>query len=162
MTKPRHRSQKVHIDGLRFDSLNEAARYLDLKALQAQGVISQLDADKKNFRFLVTVEGKPLCTVTPDFCYVNSAGVKIYEDTKSAWTARDPYFQLRRRCASLLLGIEIEVYVNKPTKDRLAEVRSLLRDTPQPETPPKRRRIKAEDALPLTRPKTVKRRLRKD
>lgn len=99
----RHRDSKYHnsrveVDGIRFDSKKEAKRYLELKALEDAGKITDL---KRQVRFNLIpsqyeyiwsdkkgdyVKGKCLerqCDYVADFVYFdNETCEKVVEDTK--------------------------------------------------------------------------------
>lgn len=97
------------VDGIRFDSKREAARWAELRLLQRAGEISDLQR-----QVVVPLIGRdaPLKTrtgramkLTVDFAYRNKAGVQVYEDSKGMRT-RD--FDVRVAVAEAM-GLEIKL-----------------------------------------------------
>jgi hypothetical protein len=79
-------SKPVWIDGMKFDSGKEGARYLELKLLQFAGAISDLEVQPKfvlqeGFKDPFTGERVQAITWKADFRYVEN-GVVIVEDVK--------------------------------------------------------------------------------
>lgn len=94
----------VHVDGLRFDSKREAARYAELKQLEAAGEITELEVHPA-FPLMVpdlTTEGPPWTFVTighyhADFQYRNvRTGNMVVEDVKAKPTRTEAY-RLRKK-----------------------------------------------------------------
>jgi len=85
-----------------FDSKAEATRYLELKFQAQQGFITELCWQPT---LDITVNGLRICTVIPDFSYVE-AGNLVYEDVKGVRTA---VFNLKKKLAKAVLGIDIRV-----------------------------------------------------
>jgi hypothetical protein len=87
----------VDLDGLRFDSKAEAARYGELKLLEAAGVIAGL---RVHPRYLLVekarVNGENLRAVVyeADFEYTE-AGVKVAEDVKGGKATQTAIFRLK-------------------------------------------------------------------
>lgn len=97
----KYRNVKTKFDGFTFDSKKEAARYQQLKIMQAQNMISDLKLQPK-FKF--EINGKPLkcdekgakqITYTADFEYIKD-GKLIIEDVKSSITAKDKTFRIKK------------------------------------------------------------------
>ena len=84
--KSKYKAKKTSIDGIKFDSQKEANRYLELKLLEKQGIINDLELQarfelqpsyKKNGKTV-----RPIYYVA-DFVYYDTfKGQKIVEDTK--------------------------------------------------------------------------------
>jgi hypothetical protein len=94
----------VHVDGLRFDSMREAARYKELSLLVAAGEITDLEIHP-GFPLMVlelTHDGPPLVLHTighyhADFKYRNErTNSTIVEDVKSKPTTTEAY-RLRKK-----------------------------------------------------------------
>lgn len=70
---------KVEYDNKKFDSMSEYERYLELKELEEQNIISNLRHHEKQDK--ITLLEDPRITYEPDFCYVED-GITIVEDVK--------------------------------------------------------------------------------
>lgn len=84
------------LDGIRFASRREAARYAELKALQRAGVISDLELQPA---FPLVVQGIKVATYRADFRYRNRSGEIVVEDVKGVAT---PVYRLK---AKLMLAL---------------------------------------------------------
>lgn len=91
------------VGGLTFDSKREADRWQELLAEVKAGTISCLQRQKT---FVVRVNGQAVCRYKADFVYVRG-GVRVVEDVKSAFTAKDKVFRLKKKLVRAALGIEI-------------------------------------------------------
>lgn len=116
--RTKYHNRKVERDGIIFDSTKEAKRYTQLKELEEQNVISNLDrqvvfelipaqygpdtVDKKG----KTKKGKLLerrCTYIADFTYIQN-GELIVEDTKGM---RLSDYIIKRKLMLWVHGIKI-------------------------------------------------------
>lgn len=103
--KNKYGAKKVTIDGHVFDSQREGARYLVLKQLQEQGVISGLELQPV---FVlapgVLVPGekrkRPALRYVADFRYTFKGAVMI-EDVKSPATAKIAAFRIKQHLLAL-------------------------------------------------------------
>jgi len=78
-------NHKVVLDGIKFDSKKEAARYQVLKVWLAAGQISDLEWQVK---YKLEVAGKKICTYIPDFRYFDKKlKCVVCEDVKGVETA---------------------------------------------------------------------------
>lgn len=90
MRKDKYNAKKTVVDGITFDSRAEAARYGELKLLEEQGVIRDLELQPR-FRLqdgFETADGsrvRPIDYVA-DFMYLNNDGLKVVEDVKGMET----------------------------------------------------------------------------
>jgi hypothetical protein len=99
------------IDGVRFSSKKEAARYLELKMLQKAGEIKGLELQPK-FPLYVGKVGerieradKPVCSYIADFRYREGpTGILRIEDVKGMKT---PVYRLKKKMVEAQYGIEI-------------------------------------------------------
>lgn len=101
---PKMRNIPTVADGIRFASKKEAKRWETLKALQANGNISEL---AHHVRFQIEVRGQPICEYEADFCY-RQDGALVVEDVKGRKAG--PAYQMFRIKAKLMkacLNIEI-------------------------------------------------------
>lgn len=95
---------KTVVDGIKFDSKVEAARYSSLKLLEKAGEITDLELQPA---FPVAVESKKICTYKADFSYIED-GKRIVEDVKSPITAKHPVYRLKKKLVEAIYNIEIK------------------------------------------------------
>jgi hypothetical protein len=90
------------VDGIKFASKKEAARYSELKLLQAAGEITDL---KTQSRIPCIVNGEKVCDYYADFSYYDRRTKKMEnEDVKGMRTA---VYKLKRKLVKACTGIEI-------------------------------------------------------
>ena len=104
--KNKYQAKKVELDGLRFDSKKEAARYGTLKLLQRAGEISDL---KVHPSFDLRVNDQLVCKYIADFSYYLD-DMLIVEDVKGmrkggAWDI----FRIKAKLMKALLFIDVVV-----------------------------------------------------
>lgn len=93
------------VDGFKFDSKGEAARYIFLKRRQDDGAITDLE---RQIRYNMIVNGQKICAYIADFRYQQD-GVEIVEDFKSSATAKLPVFALKKKLMKACHGIDINI-----------------------------------------------------
>jgi hypothetical protein len=99
------------IDGVRFSSKKEAARYMELKMLQKAGEIHGLELQPK-FPLYVGKVGqrieradKPVCSYIADFRYREGpTGILRIEDVKGMKT---PVYRLKKKMVEAQYGITV-------------------------------------------------------
>lgn len=113
----KYRSAKTNINGINFDSKKEARRWVELCAMQRQGLIQGLD---RQVKFLLIPSqreettdknGKPKqgkviereCAYYADFVYYEN-GERIVEDVKGI---RTEAYKIKRKLMRWIHGIEI-------------------------------------------------------
>lgn len=102
LTNNKYRAIKTEVDGIRFDSKREAARYLELKTLLKGKKIGALSLQPK---FSLVVNGQKICTYIADFAYLDlKTGLRVIEDVKGVKT---PIYNLKKKLVRALHGIEI-------------------------------------------------------
>lgn len=83
--RQKYNSRKTIVDGIKFDSKKEAARYKELKTLEKSGVISNLQRQVKYVLIPAQREDKKLiereCSYYADFVYRQN-GQTVVEDVK--------------------------------------------------------------------------------
>jgi hypothetical protein len=95
-------NEPTRVDGRLFHSKLEAARYAELKALQAGGLITDLECQPK---FQLNVAGVHVCTYIADFSYNDAeSGRAVVEDVKGH--ATDVY-KLKARLMLAIHGIDV-------------------------------------------------------
>lgn len=99
--RSKYRARKSVVDGITFDSRAEAARYVELRNMQAAGTISDLELQ---VRFPLMSTGGALMITSPgypkgrvvryvaDFVYTEN-GQRIIEDVKGVQT---PVYKLKK------------------------------------------------------------------
>ena len=104
----------VHVDGVRFASKREAARFLELQLWQKAGQIADLECQpvfplhvmeiwRSGAPIVITTIGK----YTADFRYLNlQTGEIVIEDVKSTATRTEAY-KLRKKLAEAIHGITV-------------------------------------------------------
>jgi len=95
--RPKYRNVRTVVDGITFDSKREAERYGELKLLERDGQITDLEVHprfvlQEGFR-LPYGKRVPAITYTADFGY-NEWNARIVEDVKGVETA---VFKLKQR-----------------------------------------------------------------
>lgn len=101
---PKYPNEAVTIDGYRFDSKGEAARYQELKNLQRAGKVFHLIADKTQLRYPLVVNGEVVGVYEGDFSYTLASGECILEDFKGHRTA---VYKLKRKLFKACYGFDI-------------------------------------------------------
>lgn len=100
LTKQKFNNTPCIVDGIRFASKKEGARYIVLRDRQTKGEISHLEVQPS---FKLTVKGEPLrydsgrqATYLADFAYFSpTENKRIVEDVKSPAT-RTPVYKLKK------------------------------------------------------------------
>lgn len=91
------------LDGIVFDSKKEMTRYSELKAMEAAGVISELELQPK---WDLHVNGVKVASYSADFRYRENAEV-VVEDIKSKPT-KTPIYRLKKKILKAEYGISIK------------------------------------------------------
>lgn len=99
MTK--YRAIPTTVDGIRFASKKEAARYGQLKLMEKAGEISELCTQTK---YPLTVGGTTVATYIADFTY-RKQGSTVVEDVKGVLT---PVYRLKKKLMLAIWGIKIQ------------------------------------------------------
>ncbi len=104
-SRPRkYRNGPITVDGHRFDSKKEAARYQELQIAAAAGEIRDLEIQP---RFPLIVHQEDCGAYVGDFSYVTRAGEAVVEDVKSDATRKLPTYRLKRKLVWALYGLTI-------------------------------------------------------
>ena len=90
MAYSKYAAKPTHVNGIRFASKREAARYGELSNLQRAGVIAHLELQP---RFPLIVGVHLICTYVVDFRYLEN-GRSVTEDVKGFKT---PEYKLKRK-----------------------------------------------------------------
>ena|SRR3990167_8409052 len=98
----KYKAKPVTLDGHRFASQAEAARYGELKLLERAGKIADLTVHP---RFQITVSGHKICIYEADFWYTDLEQARnCVEDVKGFLT---PAYRLKKKLMLAVHGIEI-------------------------------------------------------
>lgn len=90
-------------DGMRFDSIKERTRWLELKIFQGAKEISLL---QRQVPFPVIVNNILICKYYADFTYMKN-GRLVIEDCKSVFTRKDPVYRLKKKLMKATLNLDI-------------------------------------------------------
>ena len=88
-------NRKTEIDGITFDSVREANRYVELKMLEKTGFISSLKLQQKFEIVPKKGNNKRARFYIADFTYTEK-GKQIIEDVKSEITRKNPLYSLKK------------------------------------------------------------------
>jgi hypothetical protein len=102
--KSKYGNVKTEIDGSRFDSQKEAARYVQLRYREKAGEITDLELQRE---FELIVNGEKVASYVSDFSYQES-GELVVEDVKSAITRKLPTYRLKKKLMKSIHGITIK------------------------------------------------------
>lgn len=103
-SKSKYLNEKVEVDGEKFDSKKEAARYATLLLLEKKGEITNL---QRQVTFRLEVNGQLVCKYIADFMYAVN-GVGVVEDCKSKMTRTLPVFRIKKKLMKALYNIDIK------------------------------------------------------
>lgn len=99
---------RTEVDGIKFASKREAARYCELKLLQKAGEIKELELQPKfPIRLIARGHDRPVVAFTyvADFRYREGPrGLLVIEDVKGM---RNRMYQLKKKCVELQYDIRI-------------------------------------------------------
>lgn len=103
-TNSKYHNQPIVIDGHRFMSKKEGARYGELRNLERGGIIDQLELQP---RFPFVINGIKVCTYVADFAYRDvQRDEKIIEDVKGMVT---DVFRIKKKLMTAVLGLEVKI-----------------------------------------------------
>lgn len=102
MKRSKYNNKKVVIDGIKFDSIRESRRYLDLKNLERGYEIYELELQP---RYDFELNGVKMGFYKADFRYYDHAkNCTIIEDVKGMKT---PIYNLKKKMMKAFHGIDI-------------------------------------------------------
>ena len=91
------------IDGILFASGREAARWLQLRILEKQGLISEL---RRQVIFRLHVNGIKITSLRVDFTYLDEVGLPMIEDAKGAVPE---LFRIKAKWLKAEYGLEVRI-----------------------------------------------------
>jgi hypothetical protein len=109
MRASKYRNKKTVVNGITFDSQAEARRYLALRQLEQDRVISNLRLQVKfelvpAVRLLGNLRATPALRYVADFVYTDSGGKTVVEDVKGVIT---PVYRIKRHLMKHVFNIDI-------------------------------------------------------
>lgn len=100
----KYHNRKVEIDGIKFDSIKEGERYLELKLLLKAGKIRDLQLQVE-FELIPKQAGEQACKYKADFVYhMADTGKMVVEDVKGKRTRE---YIIKRKLMLWRHGIKI-------------------------------------------------------
>lgn len=90
---------------LGYDSRKEWQRGQQLKLMQKQGLISDLE---EQVTYRLEVNGILICKYRCDYQY-KEIGVLVVEDVKSDFTAKLPVFRIKAKLMKAIYGIDVRI-----------------------------------------------------
>jgi hypothetical protein len=96
----KYRNRKHLVENIKFDSIAEARRYIDLRLLEKGGKITDLTLQPV---YDLHVCGVLVCRYKADFRYLESGAV-VVEDVKGV---RTPTYRLKKKLMKAIHGIDI-------------------------------------------------------
>jgi len=103
MTTNKYRAVPTTLDGVRFASKREAARYADLRLLQKAGQLTDL---RCQVAFDLRVNNIAVAIYVADFTYHTPDGARVVEDVKCPPT-RTPLYRLKKKLMKAVHNIDI-------------------------------------------------------
>lgn len=101
----KYKAKKIVVDDIKFDSIRESERYLELMFLKRTGLIKNINLQPK---FNFSINGKHIFNYFADFQYFDiKQNKKIIEDVKSKATAKNPTYRLKKKLIEAEYGITI-------------------------------------------------------
>lgn len=97
----KYRNKITVVDGIRFHSKKEASRYTELKLLEKQGQIFNLQLQ---VRFPIIVKNRLICTYVSDFTYYDKQKRFVVEDVKGV---RTQTYRLKKKLIEALYPFSI-------------------------------------------------------
>lgn len=98
----KYKNTPTVVNGEKFDSKGEAARWQELKLMEMAGEIVELT---RQVKYDMVINGVKVCSFVPDFEYVKD-GALITEDFKSKATMT-PTFRLKAKLFKALYNREV-------------------------------------------------------
>lgn len=106
----KYKNTKVVYDGHKFDSKKEKDRYIQLSRMQEEGIISNLELQKR-YELIPKNDKYRNVSYVADFRYVQKDGKEVIEDVKSKITAKDKVFLLKKKLFYHIFGKEISIFL---------------------------------------------------
>lgn len=111
VTRPRpqlkYRNTPTEVDGIKFASKREAARWSELKLIERTGEICNLERQR---RFPIIINGVKIADYVSDFTYTTRSGnCLVIEDVKSPITRKNPLYRLKAKAVAALYQAVVEI-----------------------------------------------------
>ena len=98
----KYKSERITVDGIKFDSKHEARRYGELKMLERGKAIKGLQLQ---VTYPLIVNGILVAKYRADFVYNDISGAVIVEDAKGF---RTPAYKIKKKLMLALYGVKIK------------------------------------------------------
>lgn len=99
----KYRNRKTEVDGLQFDSIKEGARWKQLRLMEKQGIIKNLERQVK-YEIIPKTDKFRACNYIADFVYILN-GQTVVEDVKGMKTQ---VYLMKKKLMYAKYGIEIK------------------------------------------------------
>ena len=103
-SRNKYNAKAIIIDGIRFPSHAQGARYRTLRLMERAGEIANLNPQPKSYPLVVN--GVKIGRYTPDFEY-DEGGAHVVEEYKSRGTVKARDYRLRKLLMLACHGIKI-------------------------------------------------------
>mgnify|MGYP001175539608 CR=1 FL=1 len=100
--RSKYRNKKVVIDGRKFDSKAEGARYVELKRQEEAGLIFNLQCQVP---FALEIAGVLICKYVADFVYLNEHASRVVEDVKGV---RTDVYSIKAKLMKAIYGVAVQ------------------------------------------------------
>ncbi len=101
--RSKYKNVITEVDGIKFHSKKEAARWSVLFLLEKAGKIRNLE---RQVAFKLEVNGVPICKYIADAVYLED-GEKVVEDVKSEITKKERTYVIKKKLMKAIFSIEI-------------------------------------------------------
>ena len=106
--KSKYKNKITTVDNIKFHSKLEASHYLQLKVLEKQGLIKELELQPA---YEIYVNDLKVCKVILDFEFFdNEKNKHRYVDSKGVYTSES---RLKHKLVEAIYGIDVEIWKGK-------------------------------------------------
>jgi hypothetical protein len=125
--KSKFMNTKTELNGIKFSSIKEKTRYIELKEKEKNGEITNLELQVKfNLQPSIKIDGEMIRAIdyVSDFCY-NENGKYVVEDVKASKFFQTDVFKIKRKLFAYKYGFKIrEWYGEKGEKKNVRTIKS--------------------------------------
>lgn len=111
----KYHNKKIVLDGIKFDSIKEKNRYIELKLLEKAGEIKDLELQKEFIlqdSFKLNNKTYRKITYKADFTYITAKDNKLHiEDVKGSKNTITDVFKIKYKMLAYKYGTEIEIII---------------------------------------------------
>lgn len=102
----KYHNVRTQYDGQWFDSKKELERYRELKRMELEGKVHDLQT-QVSYTLVPKTDKTRAIKYVADFVYFEN-GWRVVEDCKSEITRKNPVYSIKKKMMYALLGIEIK------------------------------------------------------